>query len=120
MEKKELDKSLGRIPLVPLIIVIIIVFVMCGIVYWMIYNRKDTTLKLGTFKIEYVNREFGFMLIKQANGTNVSRSNIPDRARIEEDPVRILQLNDTILCIIPQNTKLNQFSNKKTIIFEEY
>lgn len=120
MEKKELDKNLGRIPLVPLIIVLIIVFVMCGIVYGIIYNRKDTTLKLGECKIEYVNQEFGFIIISQANGTDLSRSRIPDRARIEGDPVKILQLNDSILFIIPQNTKLTQFSNKKTIIFEEY
>ncbi|WP_333626773.1 hypothetical protein [Sphingobacterium siyangense] len=120
MEKKELDRSLGRIPLVPLIIVLIVVFVMSGLVYGMLYNRKDSVSKMDRFKIEYVNREFGFIIISHANGKNISKSRLPDRAHIKGYPVKILQLNDSVLCIIPQNNNLTQFSNKKTIIFDEY
>ena len=108
MEKKELDRSLGRIPLVPLIAVLIAVFFMSGIVYEMIYNRKDSILQMDRFKIQYV------------NGKDLSKSRTPERAHIEGYPVKILRLNDSILCIIPQNKNLTQFSNKKTIIFDEY
>lgn len=120
MEKKELDRSLGRIPLIPLIAVLIAVFFMSGIVYEMIYNRKDSILRMDRFKIQYVNREFGFIIISQENGKDLSKSRTPERAHIEGYPVKILRLNDSILCIIPQNKNLTQFSNKKTIIFDEY